>query len=413
MENDIIIIGGGVIGVSAAYVLARSGARVTLVESGDLCAGSSYGNAGLICPCHSTPIPGPGVLGQGIRWMFNPESPFYIKPSLDRDLLAWLWTFGKHCNQAAVDRAIPSLRDMQRASLRLYEDWLAETGMDAQFEKRGGLELFLTQEKFAGAAREVEHMRKFGIDMAVLDREAVLALEPAVNAGIVGGIHYREDAHINPARFVQSLADEAERFGASIRTSTRVTGLLRSGSKITAVTTTSGKFTGSDVVLAAGAWTPAIAATASVRVPMQPGKGYSITMPRPEICPSIPLHLAEARMAVTPMGPYLRFGGTMELSGINTEIRTRRVGAIRRGGYRYLATPERMEELEIWTGMRPIPPDGMPYIGRPAGVDNMVIAAGHAMLGVSMGPITGHLVAELVLGREPAVDLKPFRIDRF
>lgn len=413
MQTDVLIVGGGVIGVSAAYVLARSGISVVLVETGELCSGSSYGNAGLICPCHSTPIPGPGVLSQGIRWMFNPASPFYIRPSLDRDLIAWLWQFRKYCNQEAVDRAVPALRDMQRASLALYEEWLTTTGIEADYEKRGGLELFLTKKKFSAAYREVEHMQNFGIDLALLDRDAVLAIEPAVSLEVVGGIHYREDAHINPARFVEGLAAQAVQHGAVIKTGTKVTGMERSGNKITGVLTSAGRLTASEIVLAVGAWTPLIAADAGIRLSMQAGKGYSITMPRPQICPGIPLHLAEARMAVTPMGPYLRFGGTMELSGINNEIRPQRVSAIRSGGYRYLATSERMQELETWSGLRPIPPDGLPYIGRPTGTANLTIAAGHAMLGVSMGPITGHLVAELVQRIPPTINIHPFRIERF
>ncbi len=413
MKADVVVIGGGIIGVSCAYALARSGINVVLLEAGEICTGSSYGNAGLVCPCHSSPIPGPGVLSQGIRWMMNPESPFYIRPSFDRELITWLWQFRRFCSQESVDRAVPVLRDMQRASLALYEDWLRETRIEPEYEKAGGLELFLTQKRFNRAQKEVEHMQAFGLRMNLLDRNELLSLEPAVTPDIVGGIHYLEDAHLNPARFVDGLASEAEKYGAKIVTQTPVLGLVRDGASNLLVRTSSIEYESENIVAAAGAWTPKLLASVGVRLLMQPGKGYSITMPRPDKSPSIPLHLAEARMAVTPMGDQLRFAGTMELSGLSTDINRRRVDAIRRGGFRYLATTERPSEKLVWAGLRPIAPDGMPYIGRLKEFKNLIVATGHAMLGVSMGPITGHLVAETVMGRMPPIDLTPFRPDRF
>lgn len=413
MGEGIIIVGGGIIGVSAAYALARRGAAVILLEAGEIGEGSSFGNAGLICPCHSTPIPGPGVLAQGLRWMLNPVSPFYIRPRLDPQLVSWLWQFSRSCNAAARDRAIPALLGMQRASQELYENWLEETGIDAAYERAGGLELFLSEEKFRRADREVQHMQAAGIRMALLDRSAVLALEPAASPNIVGGIHYQEDSHIDPARFVRALAEEAERCGVQICTHTRVLEVERSGGRITRLVTSDDAFEPDEVVVAAGAWSARVLRMAGIRLPLQPAKGYSITMTRPSVSPRIPLHLAEARMAVTPMGSTLRFAGTLELTGIDTTINQRRVQAIREGGRRYLASREPLNELDVWAGLRPVAPDGLPYIGRHPALENLVVAAGHAMLGVSMGPVTGMLVAEILSGERPSLDLSPFRVDRF
>jgi len=413
LSQDIIIIGGGIVGVSTAYALAKRGLRTTLIESGDLCDGSSYGNAGLICPCHSTPIPGPGVLWQGIRWMFNPESPFYIRPRIEFSLFDWLWKFHNHCNKTAVNAAVPHLRDLQRASLSIYEEWLKEIPDITSFKKNGGLELFLTERKFDSAAKEVRHMQGFGLKMKVLDREAVLRLEPAANPAVFGGVHYEEDAHIDPNLFVRGLAAAAAGIGVEFRLHEPVLELVRENNRITAVRSEKAVHTADQIVVAAGAWSSRLLKTAGLHLPMQPAKGYSITMRAPANGPRIPLHLAEARMAVTPLGDRLRFAGTLELSGIDTSINNRRVNAIRRGGLRYLAVDRPPEEIEVWSGLRPVAPDGMPYIGRHASVKNLVIATGHAMLGVSMGPVTGMVAADILAHQKPAFALEPFRPDRF
>jgi D-amino-acid dehydrogenase len=418
MSDDVLIIGGGIIGVSTAYALAREGVSVTLVEKGDICDGSSHGNAGMVCPCHSTPIPGPGVLWQGIKWMLNPESPFYIRPQLDLELIAWLWQFRRFCNEAAFYRAIPLLREMQRASLELYREWIAQENLDCHFEKVGGLELFLTRKKYEAGRHHVDEMRHFGLDMEWLDREATHALEPAAHSEVVGGIHYKEDAHLNPAKFVHGLAEAAERRGVKILTHTQALGFEQAGQKVKTVKTSRGDFHPQQVLLAAGAWSAVVMRELGLRLLLQAAKGYSVTMARPAISPpgsfpTIPLHLAEARMAVTPMGPHLRFAGTLELSGISTTINERRVNAIRRGAARYLVDHGPLEELEVWAGMRPVAPDGLPYMGRVHGLSNFIVATGHAMLGVSMGPITGKVVSELVRGEKTSVDLGAFGVERF
>jgi len=412
-NSDIIIIGGGIIGVSTAYALAREGVPVTLIEKRGICNGSSYGNAGMICPCHSTPIPGPGVLWQGIKWMLNPESPFYIRPRLDPELTAWLWQFRGFCNEDAYHRAIPPLREMQRASLPLYQEWITRENLDCDFEKVGGLELFLTREKHEEGRHYVEEMRGFGLDMEWLDRDATHALEPALRPEVIGGIHYKEDAHVNPAKFVHGLTEAAKRLGVKMLTQTQVLGFEREGQKVKIVRTSKGDFRPKQVVLAAGAWSARVLQGLGIRMPLQAAKGYSVTMKRPKVSPRIPLHLAEARMAVTPMGPVLRYAGTLELSGISTTINERRVNAIRRGAARYLVDSSSREEVEVWSGMRPVAPDGLPYIGRVRTLSNLVVATGHAMLGVSMGPITGKVVGEIVRDVTPSVDVGVFGVERF
>ena len=413
MQTDVLIIGGGVIGVSAAYYLARAGVDVTLIDKKTIAAGSSWGNAGLLCPNHSEPIPGPGVLSQGLRWLLDVESPLYIKPRLDADLIRWLWRFRRYCNQQALDRAIPRLRDMQRASLDLYRQIIAEEDIACDFEEKGGLVVFRTEAGLDAGIAQAEHMASFGLKLQSMDADAIHELEPTLHPEVKGGVYQQEDAFLTPHKFVFGLAEAAKRRGATILDGVEVRGFEQSGGRITAVRTNQGDFHPQQVVLAAGAWSTGLARQLGLDIPMQPAKGYSITIPRPDPSPQRYVIFGERNAVATPMGDELRFAGTLELSGLSATINQRRVNAIRKAARDYLILPETTPEEHVWQGLRPVPPDGMPYIGRSKQPDNLVIATGHAMLGLSMGPITGEIVAELLQGRPPSLPLDGFEVDRF
>ena len=413
MDPDILIIGGGIIGISTAYYLAREDTCVTVIDKGEMGSGSSCGNAGLICPCHSTPIAAPGILTQGLKWLFDGESPFYIKPRLDRELLSWLWQFRSYCNQDAYDKAVPILRDMQRASLAQYQKIIVREQIACNFATNGGLTLYRTEEGLAHGLQEVEHMQRFGLQMSVLDGDAARAMEPAIHPSILGAIHLEEDAFITPHLFVQGLAQAAAQKGAILMPDTEVLSFARQDGRISAVHTTRGTFYPRQVILAAGAWSALIARELGLNLPMQPAKGYSITVQRPENAPHKYLYLGEARVATTPMGQWLRYAGTLELAGFDFSINQRRVNAIIRAAESYLTPGGEPENIEIWRGMRPCMPDGLPVIGRARKLNNLLIGTGHSTLGLSLGPITGQLLAELVQENRPSLPLHPFQIERF
>ncbi len=412
-NNDVLIIGGGIIGVSTAYFLSQQGVDVTLIEKGDIGEGSSYGNAGLLCPCHSTPMPAPGVLSQGLKWMLNPESPFYIKPRLDPSLVGWLWQFQKYCNLSAYHKAVPILRDMQRASLQLYDELIEQEALACHFERTGGLMVFHSQRGLKEAQHEVEEMQGFGLQLELLNREEVHALEPALHANVLGGVHYQEDAHLNPALFVDGLAQATEAKGATLLPQTKVLDFEADQQHISAVHTSQGTFKPKQVVLAAGAWSTKVTRSLGLKFPLQPAKGYSITMTRPANGPKMHLHFSEAKCVATPMGPNLRLAGTLELAGLDSTINQRRVNAIIRAGATYIAKLGDVSAAQIWGGMRPCPPDGLPYIGRAKAIHNLIIATGHAMLGISMGPITGKLVAQMVGQQSLDLPVAAFEVERF
>lgn len=408
-----LVIGGGVVGVSAAYYLARDGFAVTLVEKADIAAGSSYGNCGVIPPSHSVPLAAPGVWLKGLRWMWSPESPFYIKPRLDPALAAWLARFAAACTLPRVRRAMPVLHGLHRASLALYRELAALPGLEFGLTERGAMAVYTTAQGYAEGAHEALLLAEAGIETRLLDAAGARAAEPSLSPGVVGGVLFPGDACLVPDAFVTGLARVAEGLGVRILRATEVLGLRADGRRVTLVETTRGDLAADVVVLAAGAWSPGIARTLGLDLPIQPAKGYSVTCERPEGAPRMPLFLGEARMAVTPMGDRLRIGGTLELAGLDLTIDRRRVEAIMRAAPRYLTCAERPVVLEIWRGLRPCTPDGLPLLGRPRRLDNLVVAAGHAMIGMSLGPVTGRLVAELAADQPLSHDLTLLAPDRW
>ncbi len=412
-QPAVLVVGGGVIGVCSAYYLRRAGFEVDLVEQFDIGSGCSHGNAGLVVPSHSLPLAAPGVVAKGLRWMWNPESPFYLKPRLDPSFLAWLARFAWASRRSAAMRAVPPMRDLLQTSRRLFDE-LYDSGVASFFYvRRGVLNLYRSAQAMSEGMSEVALLNRFGIRARPVAGDEVRAIAPIVDRSVVGGILHEEDAHLQPREFVTALAGAAEALGARLHPRVAVERFELNGGRVTKIITAKGDFAPNDIVLAAGSWTPEIARSLPLNVPIQPAKGYSITCRLPDSFPPVPLTLTERKVIATPMGSTLRFAGTLELAGFDWSISQRRVAAIRKAIPLYLRHVEPLEELEVWGGLRPCAPDGLPIIGQPSRIENVVIAAGHAMLGMSLGPVTGLLVSEILSGARPSVDLAPFRPDRF
>ena len=409
-----LVVGGGVVGVCVAYYLARAGRRVCLVERGEVCSGCSHGNAGLLVPSHSVPLAAPGVVAKSLKWMFNPASPFYIKPRLDRELLSWLWRFNRACNRRQVQRAMPLIRDLSMESLRLYDE-LAADGTEFGLEHKGVLMLYKTEAGLREQVADGKAMGEFGIEARELSLSEISELSPNLSVDALGGVYYPQDGHVTPMQLVPEIARRAREMGVEVHTHTEVLAFERSGARISRVVTTRGDFTPEEVVLTAGSWSGVLARELGLRLPIQGGKGYSITFKRPLEAPSLPIVCGEAKIGVTPMIDALRFAGTLELAGLDLTISRQRVAAVLSGVPMYLPDlkPEEMELVEIWRGLRPCTPDGLPFLGRARHIDNLTVAAGHAMIGVSLGPVTGKLVAEVVSGEKPSIDLDLLKVDRY
>jgi D-amino-acid dehydrogenase len=412
-QEDIIVIGGGIIGVAAAYYLAIQGRSVTLIEKDDIGAGSSHGNAGLIANGFAIPMAAPGVPRQGLKWMLDATSPFYIKPRLNADLISWLWKFRGSCNKEQMLRAIPVLLSLGQGSFDLFDELFAGEDVKFDYECKGRLILYTSEESFEAGAADVDLLREFGVEASLLDGAGVRQIEPNVLLAVTHGIYCATYAHLSPDRFVQEMVRLAKNKGVDLKTGTSVTGLETSGQQISLVITTEGTFTANQVVLAAGAWSPLITKNLKLRLPIQPAKGYSLTYKRPPTSPHLPLSLSERKIAVTPMGETLRFTSVLELAGFDASISKRRLETIRRSVNEYLPGMEELGEETVWFGYRPGTPDDLPIIGKSEVFENLILATGHGTLGMTHGLITGKLVSEIVAGEQPSIDLAPFKVERF
>ena len=410
---DVLVIGGGVIGVCAAYYLQQEGRQVLILEQDEVCSGCSYGNAGWLVPSHSVPLAQPGAVLKGLRWMFRPESPFYIKPRLSRDLIAWLLRFLAAANERTIRKSLPAICELSQASLDLYDELITKEELDCDYEQKGLITLFKSEKELQEGTEEAQLLGEHGVSSRELEPAQVVEMEPAVRSDIAGGVYYDGDAHLKPDSMVRALAARFEAQGGAIHTGSEVVGFEVSGDRIVSVETSKGNYEAQQVVLATGAWSPRVARELRLNLPVQPAKGYSITYDDPMNPPSLPLMLAEAKVGVTPMGPVLRFAGTLELSGLNTDINSRRVEAIRRAAGRYLATDVSASAETVWCGMRPLTPDNLPIIGTVAWLSGLIVATGHSMTGVTLGSATGKLVSQLATKQEPIVDPTPFSPHRF
>jgi D-amino-acid dehydrogenase len=416
MARHILIVGGGVIGLCTAYYAARRFHRVTLIDRSPAARdGCSFGNAGMIVPSHFVPLAAPGMVALGLKWMWNPQSPFYIKPRLDRDLLSWGWKFFRAANAAHVTRSAPLLRDLHLCSRACFEELATLPGSEFGLVKKGLLMLCKTERSLEEEARCAEQARQLGLAAEVLGAKKTAALEPNLRMDIAGAVYFPQDCHLTPDLFMACVQRQVEKLDGEFVWETEVIGWRTNGKRIEAVRTTKGDFSADEYVVCGGSWSPAVARELRLRLPLQAGKGYSLTLPKPRHLPQIGAILTEARVAVTPMGSSLRFGGTMEMAGLNEEINAGRVEGIINSVPQYYPefTPQDFDGIQPWRGLRPCSPDGLPYVGRTQRYSNLSIATGHAMMGLSLGPVTGKLMAEILSGEKPEIDTSLLNPDRY
>jgi D-amino-acid dehydrogenase len=431
-----VVIGGGVIGSACAYYLSRLGWAVTILDRGPFGMGCSHGNCGFVSPSHVLPLAAPGALWPALKALFTPNSPLSIKPRFDLGLWSWLIRFARRCNQHDMLESAHGIQALLTSSRTLYDELMATEPFDCEWQTRGVLFVLQTQHAMEHFAANDRLLRTgFGLAATRYDGDALVAFEPALKPGLAGGWHYSSDAHLRPDRLMAGWRRVLESRGVTIIENCEVTGFVAEHGRAKAVCISDpGRASGRkpDVhpsqgpaptprteiaadafVVAAGAWTPLLAKQLGGRIPIQPGKGYSITMPRPQRCPSVPLLFEEHRVAVTPMDSSYRLGSTMEFAGYDTRLVRSRLELLRAGARHYLHEPECEPLEEEWCGLRPMTYDGKPIIDRSPALANVLIAAGHGMLGVSMAPATGKLAAELLSDQEPHVAAEPYRLGRF
>lgn len=414
-RKSIVVIGGGVVGAATAYYLSEAGCDVTIIDKGDFGQGCSHGNCGYVSPSHVFPLCKPGMIGSTFKTLLQSNSPLRIQFRLDPAFWSWMLRFAGNCNKEHMYHAGAARHALLHSSRALYGD-LIDSGIlpNSEWKPRGLIFVFKSQQTFehheeiAGQVRET-----FGVDSKPFAGQELNDLEPALKTGIAGGWLYDCDAHLRPDRLMQAWRQALELRGVTIKEHCEFQGWEVSSGLVSAVKTSQGSISAEEVVVATGAWTPLLKQQIGMRLPIEPGKGYSLTMDRPTNCPSYPMLFEEHRVGVTPMQTGFRIGSTMEFVGHNSEINPKRLKLLTDGARLYLRDPIDKPVLERWAGWRPMSCDGIPMIGRIPKLKNAWAATGHSMLGLSMSTATGKLVKEMICGETPHVDPEPYRIDRF
>ncbi|WP_316794247.1 NAD(P)/FAD-dependent oxidoreductase [Pedobacter frigoris] len=409
-----VVIGGGIIGLFSAYYLNKEGYEVTIIDKGDLSANSSLGNLGMVVPSHFIPLASPGIVAKGLKWLTNSRSPFYIRPSLSLDLVNWGLKFIKNANQKKCDEAAPYLKDYNLFSKQLFQDLAKEPDFDFFYHQKGILMYYNTEEGEKEEVHVAKMAQDMGLDVGILSPSELQKLEPDLKLKVLGAAHYRCDAHLNPNLLNGQLRSYLVAKGVKIIKNKKINGFEYKNEVISKAICDGEVFEADQFILSPGAWMKEVSDLLHINIPMMPGKGYTFNVEnKPEM--KIPAILCEARVAITPMGEKIRFGGTMELGKMNAKVNMNRVEGIVNSIPKYfenidLAMPA---EKDVWYGFRPCSPDGLPYLGRADQYKNLIVAGGHSMMGLSLAPATGKMVAELATDKKTTIDLKLFSPDRY
>ena len=413
-RSDVLILGGGVIGLACALHLLKGGARVRVLEQGTPGCGSSHGNCGTITPSHAGPLTMPGMVGLALRSVLRADAPLYLNPRLDGPRLRWLLGFARHCTWPDFEHAAQARAAILQRSYRLLAEWVRTEKLDCEFVEEGTLYVYRSTAQMADDEQHhAQLLDRLGIPAQRLRGDEVAAMEPALKPGVLGGLFHPSDARLRPDRYVAELARLVRERGGLIETGAKIERLATQGQTIASVATTLGDFTAERVVLALGAWSPLLGKQLGLHLPMQPGKGYSLTYSRPALAPRHAMVLREAKVCVTTWNSGFRLGSTMEFSGYSEGLNRRRIDALRRGAAEGLHEPEGPQLQEEWWGWRPMSVDEIPIIGPSTRWSNLHLATGHGMLGVSMSAATGELVAAQLLGTAQSIDPAPYAPSRF
>lgn len=414
-RGTVVVIGAGIAGLASAYYLVRDGWDVKILEKNTLDNNCSYGNAGMIVPSHFTPLAAPGIVAQGIKWMFNSKSPFYVRPSLNPRLINWGLKFLKHANRTHVEQHASAIRDLNLYSSRLYDELAQEDNFDFELKQNGILMMYKSKEMQHEEIELAHRAQDLGLDVDILEGNTVQELEPNLKLDVLGAILYRCDGKLYPPKLMQQLIQYPKAAGVAFFEETEVHKFMTAGNKIKEAISNKGSFQADAFVLTGGAYLPQLTSKLHLNTPLMPGKGYSFMyQPQGEQTLNHAALLLEARVAVTPMNGQIRFSGTMELGPANDRIYENRVRGIVESIPKYY--PELKVDYpseKIWYGYRPCSPDGLPYLGRLKKFDNAIVAGGGGMMGLSLGPAYGKVVADLLAGQKIESEIAGFRPDRF
>ncbi len=414
-KKKVVIVGGGIVGLCSAYYLNKKGLEVEVLDAGNGRQNCSVGNAGYFCPSHVVPLAAPGVISQGLKWMLDKKSPFYIRPRLNKDLISWGMKFTKAATKENVSRAAPVLHGLTTRSQKLIEEIIQEENLEVGYAKQGLLMICQSEKELQHEIEAGETARALGQRVEVLSAEEAKKLNPGMDITMKGAVYFPDDSMVTPHAFIDSFYDVLKKKGVQFHFNTKVTRFHQKKGILEKVSTNLGQFTADEFILAAGSRTSLLGKQLGLNLPMQGGKGYSFIIKKDNLSPRVPAIFCDGKVSMSPMLDGVRFSGTMEIDRHNDRINPKRIEGIIDTIIRFIPElkKEDFKDLDPWHGFRPCSPDGFPYIGKPSKFSNLTIATGHAMLGVTLGPVSGHLVADIITGEKPFIDLGLLNVDRY
>ena len=412
-HSDVVIIGGGIIGLACAYYLMKVGKQVRVIEQDKIGSGASHGNCGLIYISNPSPLCAPGTVRHEIKRLFKRTSPLYIKPGFDPGRFRWLLAFARKCNTSHFNRAMRARKEILDHSQILYDAFFEKEHLDGDLEKKGILLVYKSKTEWQGFAKTNVHLEPYGLEAKPIVGDALFEMEPALRTDLYGAWYHPLDSHMRPDRFLSEFKNLLIHYGVLVEEDCRLDRFELDHGRINALITTTGNYSADSYVLAAGAWVPRITRQLGLKIPVEPGKGYSLTMEASPSCPRIPCYFHECEVVATPWKSGFRLGGTMEFSGFNTTVHRKRIENLKTAARQYLKAPPAEAGQEEWVGLRPMTCDDLPIIDRAPRHRNLILATGHGMTGITMAPSTGRLVTEIITGSDPHIDPAPYSIKRF
>ena len=413
MTHKTTIIGGGVIGLACAYYLAEQGHSVRVIDQKSIGASCATGSAGYVSPSHFIPLAAPGMVSRGLKWMFDPESPFYIHPRLDGQLIAWLWQFNRHCTEKHVNNVKRALLELCLESRELYVTLNQQLPQPIDLVEKGVYVLCQTEKGIRHERDILNDANRLGLGAYEVSREELRSKYPDMDFKIEGGVFFPEDAHVQPGQLIKSLYQSLKNKDVEFVENCKIVKIESDNQRVSKIISEDQAFAVDSLVMAAGSWSTDLGKQLKLSVPVQAGKGYSLTLDNPWQVDT-PMILSEGAVAVTPFGDKIRFGGTMEFAGINLKVNPRRVNGILKSVNRFISNFDwqNVDTSHAWAGLRPCSPDGLPMIGQSHQIENLIVATGHAMLGVTLAPVTGKIVSDLITGKQnsvrPEIDVRRF-----
>lgn len=406
------MIGGGLIGLTNAYHLAREGQTVSIIDQRATGLGASDVNAGWVVPAESAPVPGPGVVLSALKWMLRPDSPLYIKPSLRPSFLSFMLGMFKASNATAQRAGFAAHLALAEDTVHIFDEYRAE-GIDYELHHSGLLMAFQDKELLHHHLGYVDLVKRYGLEPTTLIGDDVRVHEPKLSDNVQGGLYFPKELHLNPGGFTAALRKKLLAMGVAIVENAPIDAARITGNRIRSVSSGSRVFPADNFLLAAGAWSGPLSKLFGAKLPIRPGKGYCIEVEPYGLRGATNLH--DAKVATTPFKSGFRLAGTMEFGGLDENINQVRINAILRAPATYFRDWEPPQDAAVVprAGMRPMTPDGLPIIGRLPRLDNGFVATGHGMMGVTMAPATARLVTDLIRENRLSPLLAPFSPARF